>query len=101
MQKPEQHIFVCASFRSSGEPQGVCHKKGAAGLLPYLEAELADRGMAGISVTSTGCVKVCDRGPVLIVYPDNLWYGGVNEAGVDAILDAIEDETVADDYLLA
>ena len=100
MQKPEKHVFVCASFRFSGEPQGVCHKKGAGNLLSYLENELADRGMGDVSVSSTGCLKVCDRGPVLVVYPDNLWYGGVDEQGVDAILDAIEDGSTADEYLL-
>lgn len=100
MQKPEKHIFVCASFRFGGEPQGVCHKKGAGNLLPYLENELSDRGMNDVSVSSTGCLKVCDRGPVLVVYPDNIWYGAVDEAGVDAILDAIEDGGVAETYVL-
>jgi len=101
MQKPERHIFVCASFRHSGEPQGVCHKKGAAGLLPYLENELADRGMSDVSVTSTGCLKVCEKGPVMVVYPENTWYGNVDEGAVDEILDAMEDGGVADSYCIS
>ena len=101
MEKPEKHIFVCASFRASGEPQGVCHKKGSGGFLAYLENELIDRGLAEVSVTSTGCLKACDRGPVMVVYPDNNWYGKVeSEEVIDEILDAMEDDTVAEKYVL-
>ncbi len=102
MQKPKHHIFVCASFRASGEPQGVCHKKESLNLLQYLVTELADRGLSDVVVSSTGCLKVCDRGPAMVQYPENYWYGKVeNEAAVDAILDAIEDGTVAQSYLIA
>jgi len=101
MQKPKHHIFVCASFRASGEPQGVCHKKESIGLLQYMESELSDRGMTGVSVSSTGCLKVCDRGPAMVVYPENWWYGKVeNESAVDEILDALEEGVTAEKYLL-
>ena len=102
MKKPDKHIFVCASFRMSGDPQGVCHKKGSASLIQYLEQELSDRGLAGITVSSTGCLKVCDRGPAMVIYPDNIWYGKVeNEAAIDEIIDAIENGSVADKYVIA
>ena len=102
MQKPEHHILVCASFRMSGEPQGICHKKGSGDFLGYIENELIDRGMEGTIVSSTGCLKVCDRGPAMVVYPENLWYGNVeNEEAIDTILDAIEDGEVAEDYLIS
>ena len=101
MEKPDKHIFVCASFRASGEPQGVCHKKDSTEFLPYLENELADRGLAGVSVSSTGCLKACYRGPVMVIYPENIWYGGVeNEEIIDEILDALEEGSVAEDYIL-
>lgn len=90
MQKPEYHFFVCASFRSGGEPQGVCHKKGATDLLQYLENEILDRGMDGM-VTSTGCLKVCDRGPAMVVYPAGSWFGELDEEKIDTILDALEE----------
>lgn len=101
MKTPEHHILVCASFRAAGAPQGVCHKKGSLGLLPYLQSELADRGLAGVTVTATGCLNVCDRGPVLVVHPENLWYGGVDSEGVvDEILDALEEGKPATGRLL-
>jgi (2Fe-2S) ferredoxin len=101
MTKPKRHILVCGSFRASGTPQGVCAKKGSQGLLAYLESELADRGLDDVSVTATGCLKACDRGPILVVYPENTWYGGVEgEEAVDAILDALESGSPAGSYVL-
>jgi (2Fe-2S) ferredoxin len=101
MTKPKRHILVCGSFRASGAPQGVCAKKGSQGLLAYLESELGDRGMGDVSVTATGCLKACDRGPILVIYPDNLWYGGVDsEDAIDAVLESLESGTVAEGYAL-
>ncbi|HEX3020338.1 MAG TPA: (2Fe-2S) ferredoxin domain-containing protein [Chitinispirillaceae bacterium] len=98
MKKPAHHIFVCASFRMSGAPQGVCSKKGAGSLLQYLETELSDRGLQDVNVSMTGCLKVCDKGPVMVVYPEGYWYGEVNEEKVDAILDALENGESVDEY---
>lgn len=100
MTKPTHHIFVCGSFRPTGA-QGVCHKKQSAALLQYFEQEASDRGLDGVMVSSTGCLKVCEQGPVVIVYPQNVWYKSVNEEAADAILDAIESNTVATEHVLA
>ena len=100
MEKPEYHIFVCNSFRMSGEPQGICNKKGGPDLLQYIEEEVLDRGMDAM-ISATGCLKVCDRGPAIVVYPHNYWYGNVDEDAVDAILDALEDGEACEDYLIS
>jgi (2Fe-2S) ferredoxin len=101
MDAAERHIFVCCSFRGNGTPQGVCHKKNSVSFLPYLEEELSDRGMQGVQVSSSGCLKACDRGPVLVVYPENWWFGNIEgEDDVDAILDSIEKGVPDEDYLL-
>ena len=100
MKKPEYHIFVCNSFRLTGAPQGVCNKKGAPALLQYIEEEIIDRGLDAM-VSSTGCLKLCEKGPVMIIYPNNYWYGEVTEEAVDKILDALEDNKVVEDYLIA
>lgn len=85
---PAKLILVCASFRTTGSPQGVCQKKGAIALLPYLEEGLADRGIDA-QVATTGCLKVCGSGPVLVVEPEHWWIGNVDEAAIDAVLDAL------------
>jgi (2Fe-2S) ferredoxin len=85
----------------SGTPQGVCNKKGASSLLQYLENELSDRGMDNVSVSMTGCLKICDKGPVMVIYPQNSWYGEVNESKIDEILDALEEGNPVDKYLIS
>ena len=100
MEKPDYHILVCASFRGL-EPKGKCIKKDSLQLIGYLEEELADRGLNAM-VSSTGCLKLCDEGPVLVVYPQGHWYGRVeNEAAVDAILDSLEEGGTAGELLLS
>ncbi len=99
MDKPDYHIFVCNSFRMSGEPQGICNKKGGPALLQYIEEEILDRGLDAM-VSATGCLKVCDRGPAMVIYPQNYWYGNVNEEAVDEILDALEDGEACEEYLI-
>nr|WP_320133781.1 (2Fe-2S) ferredoxin domain-containing protein [uncultured Holophaga sp.] len=102
MEKPEHQILVCCSFRTSGTPQGICHKKGAIDLLGYLENEINGRGLDGIQVTSAGCLKACDRGPVMVIQPENIWYGKVeSEDTIDRILDALEEGTVVEDLTIA
>ena len=39
--------------------------------------ELSDRGLPDVIVSSTGCLKACDNGPVMVVYPENWWFGRV------------------------
>lgn len=101
MEKPQYHLFVCASFRAGGDPKGVCHKKGSTDLLPYMENEILDRGLDA-QVTATGCMKACDHGPVVVVQPQGIWYGQVEgEDAVDEILDALEDGETAQRLLIA
>ena len=99
MDKPKYHIFVCNSFRLAGDPQGLCHKKGAPRLLQTLESEISDRGIDAM-VTSTGCLKACEKGPAMVVYPGAWWYGEIDEARLDTILDALEKGEPATDLLL-
>ena len=100
MQRPARHILVCASFRVSGTPQGACHKKNSTNLLQYLEEGLSDRGLSDVMCSTTGCLKVCDRGPAMIVYPEGHWYGRLNEDAIDQILDALAEDKVAEQHLL-
>ena len=100
MNKPQYHILVCNSYRADGTPKGVCNKKEAPSLIQYIEGEIIDRGLDAL-ISATGCLKVCDHGPVMVVYPGAHWYGGINEEIIDAVLDALEDGEPATDHLLA
>ncbi|AAW39642.1 MAG: (2Fe-2S) ferredoxin domain-containing protein [Dehalococcoides mccartyi] len=100
MKTPDYHILVCNSFRVNGDPQGICNRKGAADLLGYLENEIIDRGL-NVLVSSTGCLKSCEHGPAMVIYPPGWWYGEVDTAKLDIILDALEDGQAASELCLS
>ncbi len=100
MKKPEYHILLCNSYRVGGEAQGACNKKGAPQLLQYIVEEASDRGL-DVVVSTTACLNVCSQGPVMVIQPNNFWYGGVeSEEVIDEILDALEDNDSCDKYLI-
>lgn len=101
MQKPKHHFLICASFRAQGAPQGVCYKKESLQLMQYLEEQLADRGMTDSMISTTGCLSICERGPIIVVYPEGYWYGRIeSEEMIDDILDALENGQAKEEYLL-
>jgi len=98
--KPTHHILLCNSFRVAGAAQGTCTRKEAPQLVQYLEEELSDRGLDAL-VSTTGCLKMCEKGPVMVVYPQGAWYGPVDEPTIDAVLDALEEGRDAADLRVA
>ena len=92
MSKPAHHIFVCGSFHSSGA-QGVCHKKESVQILQHITTELQDRSLDDVMVSSTGCLNICDSGPVMVVYPENVWYKQATIQTAEAILDSLEEKS--------
>lgn len=101
MKKPTYHILVCNSFRIAGDAQGICNKKGAANFLQYITEEAVDRGL-DVTVSATGCLNVCSEGPVIVVHPNNYWYGKVeSETAIDEILDALEENRPCEKYLIS
>ncbi|MDR3569295.1 MAG: (2Fe-2S) ferredoxin domain-containing protein [Syntrophobacteraceae bacterium] len=99
MKKPEYHLLMCASFRGT-EAKGKCIKKDSMQLINYIEEEIQDRGLDAM-VSSTGCLKLCEEGPIMVVYPQGYWYKNVSsESTVDEILDALENGAAATPHLL-
>ncbi len=100
MKKPDYLILLCNSYRVAGDAQGACNKKGAADLVQYVSEEAADRGL-DVAVSTTACLNVCSQGPIMVVQPNNFWYGKVEtEDDVDEILDALEEGEAAEKYLI-
>ncbi len=101
MKKPTYHILVCNSFRIAGDAQGFCNKNGASNLLQYISEEASDRGL-DVAVSSTACLNVCSQGLVMVIHPNNYWYGGVkSESIIDEILDALEEGECCEKYSIA
>jgi (2Fe-2S) ferredoxin len=99
MALPERQVLLCQSFRSKGDPKGICHKQ-TEGFLQYIEEEILDRGL-DMQIVATGCLKQCESGPIMVIQPDNLWFKGIDsEAAIDAVLDGLEDGEPPEDYLI-
>ncbi|WP_075591425.1 (2Fe-2S) ferredoxin domain-containing protein [Labilibacter marinus] len=100
MKKPEYHILVCNSYRVAGDAKGFCNKNGAGDFIPYIMEECNDRGIDA-AVTSTACLNVCSQGPIMVIHPNNLWYGEITEEKIDEILDALEEGEAVEEYLIS
>ncbi len=73
MNKPQRHIFICTSSRINGQQKGYCHAKQSVALVNQFMEEIADRDLGGdVLVSNTGCFGICEKGPIVVVYPDNV-----------------------------
>jgi len=102
MQKPKFHIFVCTSSRPNGQQKGFCHTKTGVEVMTRFMEEIDERDIGGeVFLSNTGCFGICEKGPVVVVYPDNVWYGSVTPDDVPEILDQhIERGTVVERLLV-
>ncbi len=99
--KPKKHIFVCSSARLNGEIKGVCAQKEGVDIARALIEEVQDRGIDGdVMVTTTGCFGICGNGPVVMVYPEQTWYGKVTVDDVEDILDGVEEDAKVERLLI-
>ncbi|MBI4389340.1 MAG: (2Fe-2S) ferredoxin domain-containing protein [Nitrospinae bacterium] len=88
MPKPAYHILVCTNQRPPGHPRGSCGENGAAALLERFGMGIEEKMLFGKAIVSTSsCLGPCSMGPVVIVYPDGVWYNRVKPADVNEILD--------------
>lgn len=87
MTQPKLHLFVCQNDRPpEGRPS--CAARGATRVLAALQRAVgSDPASWGqVAVTPCGCLGPCFDGPVMVVYPAGVWYGGVTEADVEEIV---------------
>lgn len=88
MKKPKYHIFVCTSSRLTGQLKGFCNSKSSNNILQaFIEAVEEEELTEDVLVTNTGCLGICSKGPIAIVYPENVWY---KELTVDDVAEIIE-----------
>ncbi len=74
MNKPKCHILACTSSRVNGQQKGFCHTKASVDIINNFIEEVEDRGLGGeVMVSNTGCLALCAQGPVVVIYPDNIW----------------------------
>lgn len=85
----KHHVFFCCNQRQNGD--SCCNDHGASALQTYAKertAELGLKGKGSVRINKAGCLGRCDDGPVLVVYPDNVWYTFVDKDDIDEIIDS-------------
>jgi (2Fe-2S) ferredoxin len=83
----ERHMFFCTNCREDGQ---CCENFGATEMRSYAKQRSKDLGIAGkggVRVNTAGCLDRCGEGPVIVIYPDAVWYTYVDREDVDEIID--------------
>ncbi|MFB6220011.1 MAG: CbiX/SirB N-terminal domain-containing protein [Halolamina sp.] len=75
---PAKHVAVCTNQ--------TCTKQGAPAVLERLRQGVRDSEECNARVTTTSCLGQCGDGPNVAVYPDGVWYGGVQPDDADRIV---------------
>jgi (2Fe-2S) ferredoxin len=68
----EKHVFVCTTG-------STCPTQGdTEAYVKLMRAEVAKAGLhVQIRVNKSGCFSQCGNGPMIVVYPEDVWYAGV------------------------
>ena len=85
----ERHVFFCLNERSNGEP--CCARFQAQQAFDHCKMQVKAAGLAGpgqVRVNKAGCMDRCAAGPVLVVYPEAVWYTYLDTADIDEIVDS-------------
>ena len=87
MPRFEKHIFVCENKREPENPRGCCALKGSLELKENFKKRLKELGLnSTVRANSAGCLDACEFGPTVVVYPEQVWYGGVSINDVEEIV---------------
>lgn len=89
MARYEHHIFICENLRDEGHEKGSCARKGSLELKAALKKTLKAKGLREtVRANSSGCLDACEFGPSMVVYPEAIWYGGVQLSDLEEIVES-------------
>jgi len=84
------HVFFCLNQRETG--QACCNSAGRnAVLFEYAKQKiqaLEKNGPGKIRINKAGCLSRCEQGPVIVIYPDAIWYTYIDQEDIDEIINS-------------
>ncbi|HAC64750.1 MAG TPA: ferredoxin [Cyanothece sp. UBA12306] len=99
----QRHLFLCAD---QTKPK-CCSKKVSLEAWDYLKRRLKELGLDQptpeqpqcIFRTKANCLRVCTAGPILLIYPDGVWYRQVTPEVIERIIqEHLLNNQIVEDY---
>ena len=84
----QYHVFFCTNQREAGD--ACCNNHGANAMRNHAKDRIKALGLnkpGSVRINSAGCLERCDKGPVLVIYPQGVWYTFVDKEDIDEIID--------------
>ena len=81
----DRHVLLCAD---QSNPKCCDHERGLAAW-SYLKRRLRELGLSergGVLRTKANCLRVCEGGPIAVVYPEGAWYGACDPPVLEQII---------------
>lgn len=82
-----QHVFFCINERDGH--RACCQQHGARAMRDYAKQRIKALGLSmpgEVRINAAGCMDRCAEGPVLVIYPEGVWYTYVDREDIDEIL---------------
>ena len=87
MGKPHRFVYVCINKRAPEHPRPSCIANLSGDVFNALREEQGRRNLTDVKIVASGCMEACMVGPIVAVFPDNVFYGGVIEEDVPDIVE--------------
>ena len=83
----DKHIFICTNQRPPSAPRKSCGEAHGLEIVDAFKKKLKELNLpVKIRAQKSGCLDICDFGQTVVVYPEGVFYVGVEVGDIDEII---------------